>query len=185
MNEQLNFNETINNNEKDIKEIELNPNQEVSIENNLLSSREKTMDDFGVGADVLAQVEAGRKKFYILETSNAGDDPIYKGVLGFKVAAKRMNPGYANGIYQMQPKKYDSDRLLVNEDFFASNGYVGYVGIKNGEDVVVGRNHETENFKCDKTVSRDHFMVKTGEDGSISIKNLNPTNPTVLTTREI
>jgi len=162
---------------------ELENNEQVEIDpKNILFDREKSEKVFGTQANVIAEVTAGQENFYILNLDDQTD--YLKGVVVFTV--KNNDPyvsGQVRGNFKIKPKKYDGDYMLVNDDFFASNGSVGYRPISKGESVLVGRNYDAELFRHLPTTSGDQFVLhaskKEGED-SLMIENLTPTNPTVI-----
>lgn len=70
--------------------------------------------------------------------------------------------------------------FYIIDDTFSPSDKQGFKGVLEGKPVTIGRNHFTNRFSYPSTISRDHFQV-VYEDGELFIRNLEPTNRTVVT----
>lgn len=70
--------------------------------------------------------------------------------------------------------------FFVVDDNFSMQDRVGFKGVPEDSPVIIGRAHYADRFQYPATVSKEHFEVEYKDEG-LFIRNLRPTNNTVLT----
>jgi hypothetical protein len=78
------------------------------------------------------------------------------------------------------PGANNRTNIYVIDETYSPQERKGYVGLKPGDSVILGRRHERAKFDYPSTTSGDHFRL-TYEDDGLRVYNLNPTNRTRIT----
>ncbi len=166
----------------DSEDLDFNPNQfSGSVEHNLapeeifaldpntseLFSRGEALKRFGFDAEVVARIKASREKEFLL--LNLTKTPI--GIDG----GHKLFPDDVGG--------YFADYLLI-DDKFGPRATRSYKGIRKGEPpFTIGRNYYGDRFVYPDNVSRAHFEIGADKEGVLQIRNLKPTNSTIVYTK--
>lgn len=103
------------------------------------------------------------------------------GIYGNLVAA--VDAGHKNFMIVDTRSLQNNRAFVIIDDTFSVDSpkqQIGLKGVREDDQVVIGRGHYADRFNYPGTVSRDHFAV-TYTNNELCIRNLHPTNTTTLT----